>query len=65
MDDQHVMYAIMAVVMTCGMAFSIFTGRIRYRGWSLIDRDLTPTTFWTHIGAWGIVAVGLVLSAMF
>jgi len=65
MDDQHGTYAIMAAVMTCGIAFSMFTGRIRYRGWSLIDRDHEPAKFWTHVGAWGIVAVGLVLSAVF
>lgn len=65
MDDQHGTYAIMAAVMTCGIAVSMFTGRIRYRGRSLIDRDHEPAMFWTHLAAWGIVAVGLVLSSVF
>jgi hypothetical protein len=65
MTDGGYFHWALAGVMVASTCFSIFTGRIRYRGWPLIDRDENPNMFWTHIAGWTIVAVALVATAIF
>ncbi len=55
---------IIALVNGAYIALVLFTGRIRLRGYPLVDRDLNCSRYWTFVGAFGIVEVALIVMAM-
>jgi hypothetical protein len=55
---------IIAIVNAAYIGFVLFTGRIRLKGWRLIDRDIDSSRYWTIVAVFIFLEFAVIAKAL-